>query len=254
MMLEFNKSNFATLADAQNYTYAMDTLKITSGKARSFFVRTPTDAQDATGKPLGDKWSELRFIQTLIIHELYSIADGIIGVIESDSYFGVDETTEVGQGNHQLIDVLVLKNFFTQAQADAFKVLRYSNTYPYKDKTQADWDALDAPEPVEQEVVYGGETYVIRTSNQGLELDIVINDGSVDNVFDVRLEVCEVDQGQHDLNNWFEITNAFTPIRQGKGSRFKWVIEASSKRIKTYNKLYLMPRKAVDFTATVKAV
>lgn len=247
--LEFNKTNFTTLADAQAYQY--DTEYVSGDDTQSFFATTPSVATDSSGQDLGTKWSELSFIRTLVAHPLYDIADIVITRTGNGKGF-VFDNSKLGLTNTELLKKLVDESFFTQAEADAYRALAVEK--PYANKTQADWDALDAPEPVEQEVTYPSETYVLKSSTQALEFDVVINDGSTDNVFDVRLETCEVDQGHGDINNWFEVNNAFTPVRQGKGSRFKWLIESNSKRPKTYNKFFFTPRKACDFTVSVKAV
>jgi hypothetical protein len=234
-MLEFNKENFATLADAQAYEYQEDTLKITSGKARSFFVRTGSAATDASGESLGDKWSELRWLQTMIVHPLYSIADGIIGVIESDSYFGMDERTKVGQGNHDLIQGLVDAGFFSVEQAQSFKDLRYSTKTPYADKTQADWDALDAVAPATREASsYEDGNYLITTNNQGLD---VIVSTDVDCRVRVDLWVCVDNGNQNDINDYANMgTVGYIKTHNGRGA-----LALSSRKVRMYNKVFVTP-------------
>jgi len=257
-MLEFSKDNFSSLAEAKAYPYTVNTKKITEGVCKQFLLdyeNFPCIITNVEGNPVyPNKWAHMRAIRNDLQNPYSSIIDVMMTRLESNGHFEIDVDTQAGLANimlaHSLEDVL----FKDINEVNAFLDLTNLTTKPYQDKTQADWDALDAPEPVEQAVIYNANDYEIKTGSQGFEFDITILDGSTDNIFDVRLETCEVDQGQHDINNWFEINNAFTPVRQGKGNMFKWFIDGSSKRTKTYNRFYFTPRKACEFSVSVKVV
>lgn len=134
-LIEYIKSNpTAALADVNNYEHIVVTNKVTSGKARSFFIGITESGVN--------KWTALRTIQQDLTHPLFPLADGIIGVINESSYFGLDPTTSVGQANLEGIATLVLAQFLTQQQADAFIAMGASRTYPFANTTQAEFDAL----------------------------------------------------------------------------------------------------------------
>lgn len=116
------------LATIQSHTVTTVTNEVSSGKARSYLITI-------------GKWAELRTIQQDLTHQLFPLADGIIGVINESAYFGLDPTTNVGQANLGGMQLLVDVGFLTQVQADAFIAMGSTIETPFSDVTQAQIDA-----------------------------------------------------------------------------------------------------------------
>lgn len=121
-------SDFNTLEEAQTHEETTVTNKVTSGKARSFFITI-------------GKWAALRTIQTDLTHPLFPLADGIIGVINESSYFGIDPLTSTGQANLVGMNILVSAGFLTQSNVDAFLAMGTSKSYPFANTTQAQFNS-----------------------------------------------------------------------------------------------------------------
>ena len=120
-------SDFNTLEEAQAHEETTVTNKVTSGKARSFFISI-------------GKWAALRTIQTDLTHPLFPLADGIIGVINESSYFGIDPLTSIGQANLAGMNILVSAGFLTQNNVDAFLAMGTSKSHPFANTTQSQFN------------------------------------------------------------------------------------------------------------------
>jgi len=142
-MLEFNKTNFATLEDAQSYVYEEETHKITSGKAGAWFGSQTTTYGVPEG---GDPKQLLALIDEILenkLHPLYSLMKLINSTLSKNSFFGIDPSKPLGVSNRYSLNVLITAGILTQQQADQFLALSISTSKPYENKTQSDWDALD---------------------------------------------------------------------------------------------------------------
>jgi len=140
-MLEFNKTNFATLEDAQIYVYEEETHKITEGLCKQFLLN---NIQYPSISPLfNDKWAHMRSIRSDLSNPHSSVIDIMMTRLESNGHFEVNPNTQAGLGNIYIANSLIGVLFKDANEVGAFLDLSVHRANPYQDKTQADWDALD---------------------------------------------------------------------------------------------------------------
>lgn len=145
-ILEFNKTNFATLEDAQAYKVYTETHQVTSGKAGAWFGTQTTMYNVLEGQEPRQLLAVMQEIRNDTYHPLFSLMKLIDDTLQKNSYFGIDPSKPLGQGNRQSLSILVSTGVLTQAQADEFLSLSISVNQPYKDKTQEEYDKSDLVE------------------------------------------------------------------------------------------------------------
>lgn len=204
-MLEFNKTNFATLEDAQSYVYAEETHKITSGKAGAWFGAQKTMYGVAEG---GKSKQLLALIDEILenkLHPLYSLMKLIDSTLSKNSFFGIDPSKPLGVSNLYSLNVLITAGILSQQQADQFLTLSISTSNPYENKTQADWDSL------------GSKEFELQSNTDEHIINFAINE-SLENQSQVKV-MCRYGSGD-DLTPWHELTSRAVRFKQDTYSVF----------------------------------
>ncbi len=134
-------SDFDTLALAHAHEETTDTKRVGSGQARGLFI-TEMGAGVYSESTI---WAVFSGAAADITNPLFSLASAIlITASDAGSYFGMDETKADGIANRAGIEGLVSKGVMTQSTADKFIAKTLSVTQPFKDVTQAEFDATKA--------------------------------------------------------------------------------------------------------------
>lgn len=130
--------------------------------------------------------------------------------------FNVMNSHPVGQLQQQLLSHLVDINAVTQEFSDA--AIEYANT---------------AKQTKTIEVSYPSESYIICTSDEGIDVYIT---SDVDAKFKVYLAVC-TDNDDH--TNETTYAKFSTPVLVGTSDSGKLALSLGSRKVRTYNKLFI---------------
>ena len=175
--------------------------------------------------------------------------------VKASSNFDFRDNTEDGMSNLYTLDVIIgmgeyvaYSGAFSALQrlllADANKALR-----PYENATQEEWDVEVAlTSIVEQEVTYPSESYILTTSQQGIDVEITTD---IDCTFTCYLAVCNDQANQNDSASYMRYNQAISiPVKSNNG---KAIISLGNRKVRTFNHLYILPSAVCTFTAAAKS-
>ena len=177
------------------------------------------------------------------------IAKAIISTMaKSDGKWTVDPRKEAGQLNRGAAWHLLNNGVLTQAVIDMFFKIGTRVTKPFANATQEDWDAEIALNAiVEQEVTYPSESYILTTGQQGIDIEI---NTDVDCTFTCYLAVCNDQANQNDSASYMRYNQAVGVAKSDNG---KAIISLSNRKVRTFNRLYILPSAVCEFTATASS-
>lgn len=239
--------DFSTLAEAQAYTET--TTDFISKSTMSLYLR-------ATG---------------LYLH-FYKVANGeldtdgsdhpaketafmVVKALESGNADGKDFNFitghPFGNANQTEVDNLINATMTDKApELTALKNLCVAHcnktSQPYASATQEEFDeAKAAANKADVEVSYPSETFIITLANQGVDVNATAD---IDGDYPVYMEVCVDSANQNSADSYRRYAQpvGFLPVRNGKG-----FLSLSSRKVRTYNRLFVNARTDANVVANV---
>ena len=178
--------------------------------------------------------------------------------IRTQSTFNFDPNRPKGAANRAMLDTLI-NTSMTEKEAQLTQLLgalsnesQYTNT-PFA-RTQLDAVLAVRNPGVEQEVEYPGAMtpYLVTTAAQGIDVGITLTEpAAADLNVEVFIATCS-DTNEQDIPDNFlrqELSIGYISIRSGNT---RGALALSNRKARTYNKLFVKPNFAVDFSAQVR--
>lgn len=200
--------DFQDLMQAQAYEHEEQTYQVGSGVARGWLA-------------MNDIWKALCQIQSNIEHPLFSLADTVIKTAsDAKSYFGINPSTRAGQANLQGLETLKAQNVFTQTQCDEFLDLSISRTYPYKNKTQNDWDVESLRQQTWPLVINypNGLEHFVKSPGKGVKIFVSLSEAAPTDVHIDIVDLQRASDQQPFVSNGFKC--GYMKIKEGQQGQY----------------------------------